>query len=78
MQDGEANRILIFKTSVLMYINLVCALNHVPTLWDSMDCSLPGSSVYGILQAGILESVAFPSPGDGTQVSCIAGVFFTD
>ena len=28
------------------------------TLWDPMDCSLPGSSVYGILQAGILEWVA--------------------
>ena len=28
-----------------------------------MDCILPGSSVHGILQAGILERVAFPSPG---------------
>ena len=26
-----------------------------PTLSDSMDCSLPGSSVHGILQARILE-----------------------
>ena len=34
------------------------------TLSDSMDCSLPGSSVDGILQARILEWVAFPSPGD--------------
>jgi len=29
-----------------------------------MDSSLPGSSVHGILQARILEWVAFPSPGD--------------
>ena len=29
-----------------------------------MDCSLPGSSIYGILWARILEWVAFPSPGD--------------
>ena len=32
-----------------------------------MDCSPPGSSVHGILQARILEWVAislFPSPGD--------------
>ena len=29
-----------------------------------MDWSLPGSSVYGILQTRILEWVAFPSPGD--------------
>ena len=28
------------------------------TLCDSMDCSSPGSSVHGILQAGILEWVA--------------------
>ena len=29
-----------------------------------MDCSLPGSSIHGIFQAGVLEWVAFPSPGD--------------
>ena len=30
------------------------------TLWDPMDCSLPGFSVHGILQARILECVAIP------------------
>ena len=30
------------------------------TLCDPMDCSLPGSSVYGILQARILEWIAIP------------------
>ena len=30
------------------------------TLWDPMDCSLPGSSVLGILQARILEWGAIP------------------
>ena len=34
-----------------------------PTLCDPMDCSLPGSSVHGILQARILEWLTFPSPG---------------
>ena len=29
-----------------------------PTLCDPLDCSLPGSSVHGILQARILEWVA--------------------
>ena len=29
-----------------------------------MDCSPPGSSVHGILQAGTLEWVAIFSPGD--------------
>ena len=44
---------------------------------------LPGSSVRGILQARILEWVAMPSsrgssqPRDWTQVSYIAGGFFT-
>ena len=31
---------------------------------DAMDCSLPGSSVHGILQARILQWVAIPSPKD--------------
>ena len=55
-----------------------------PTLCDPMDCSLPGSSVHGILQRRILERVAisFPRrssrPRDWTQVSCTAGRFFTN
>ena len=49
----------------------------------SMDCSPPGSSVHGILPARILEWVAmsssmgFSQPRDRTQVSPIAGRFFT-
>ena len=35
-----------------------------PTLCDPMDSSLPSSSDQGILQARVLEWVAFPSPGD--------------
>ena len=51
-----------------------------------MDCSLPGSSVHGILQARKLEWVAMSSsrisfwPRDRTcisRVSCTAGGFFT-
>ena len=48
------------------------------TLCDPMDCSLPGSSVYGIFQAQILEQVAIISlsrwssqPRDRTWVSCL-------
>ena len=54
-----------------------------PTLCDPMDCSPPGSSVHEILQARILAWVAIPfsrgssRPRDWTQVSCIAGRFFT-
>ena len=74
--------------------NLVCLLigyvklkvlvtQSCPTLCDSVDCSPPGSSACGILQARILEWVAISfSRGssqlkDRTQVSCIAGRFFT-
>ena len=31
-----------------------------PSLWDPTDCSPPGSSVHGILQARILDWVAIP------------------
>ena len=53
-----------------------------PTVCDPVDCSPPGSSAGGILQARILEWVAISSrgsshPRDHTWVSCIAGRFFT-
>ena len=38
------------------------SLQLCPTLCDPKDCSPPGSSVRGILQARILEWVAMPSP----------------
>ena len=53
-----------------------------PTLWNPMDCSPPGLSVLGILQARILE-VASPFSRESSQVrdwswvSCIAGRFLT-
>ena len=41
-----------------------------------MDCSPPGPSVHGILQAGILgwvtSSRGSSPPGDGTRVSCVS------
>ena len=63
----------------------VCVLvtQLCPALCHPTDCSPPGSSVHGILQARILEWVASPSSmgssqsRDQTQVSCIAGRFFT-
>ena len=54
-----------------------------PTLCNPVDCSPPGSSVGGILQARILEWVAMPSsrgssqPRDQTQVSHTTARFFT-
>ena len=55
-----------------------------PDACDPVDCSPPGSSVHGISQARTLESVTvcFPRGSsllrDRTQVSWIAGGFFTD
>ena len=37
------------------------------TLCDPMDCSLPGSSAMGILQARILDWVAMPSSSGSSQ-----------
>ena len=51
---------------------------------DRVDCSPPGSSVHGILQARILERVAISfsrgssQPKNLTRVSCIVGRWFTN
>ena len=52
------------------------------TLCNPMDCSPPGFSVHGILQARILEWIAIPfsrtsQPRDWTLVSSITGRFVT-
>ena len=63
-------------------MNVLVALS-CPTLCNSMDNSLPGSSVDGILGQKILEWVAIPFsresswPRDQTWVSCIADRLFT-
>ena len=41
---------------------------------DSMDCSLPGSSVHGILQARILERVTIPFYRRSSQLSSNPGL----
>ena len=59
------------------------SLQSCPTLWDPMDCCLPGSSVHVILQAELLEWVAMPSsrefscPRNQTCGSYIEGRMFT-
>ena len=76
------------KRSLSSFTLMLCMLCEVaqscPTLCDPVDCSPPGSSVHGILEARILEWVAISfsrgsfRPRDQTQVSCIAGRHFTD
>ena len=60
----------------------VKSLNHV-RLCDPVDCSLPGSSIHGIFQSGVLEWVAISffrgssQPRDWAQVSLIVGRCFS-
>ena len=67
-----------WRKKVKMLITQPCL-----TLCNPVDCSPPGSSVHGILQARILEWVAITFsrgsfwPRNQSQVSCIAGRFFT-
>ena len=77
---SETEYILTYKE---IDCNMVLVAQSCPTLRTPMDCGLPGSSVHGILQTLILELEAIPfSRGSSrsrgqTQVSCIAGRFFT-
>ena len=72
------------KSYVLPSCSVLCLVTQsCLTLWDPLDCSLPGSSVHGIFQARILEWVAISSSRgsswtrDQTCVSCNADRFFT-
>ena len=73
------------KAQLILFMLYVHAklLQSYPTLCNSIDCSLSGSSAPGILQARIQELIAIPSsrvsswPRDQTLVSCIADRFFT-
>ena len=48
---------------VCYWVNKTNSAQSCPTLCDTMDCSLAGSSVHEILQARILE-LPFPPPED--------------
>ena len=73
------------EKGALMCCWCVCVLvaQSCPTLCNPTDCSPPGSSVHGILQARILDWVPIPfsrgscQPRDQAQVSRTAGRFFT-
>ena len=65
---------------------VVLVTKPCPTLYNLMDCSLPGSSVHGISQVRILEWVKWvtisfsgdlPTPGIKPTSPKLAGGFFT-
>ena len=71
---------------VSAYFSMCLFAQSCLTLWDSLDCSLPGSSIHGIFQARILKWVAIfyskglSQPRDQTCISCVScieGRFFT-
>ena len=65
---------------IMLHYRCMCTklLQSCLTLYSPMDCSPPGSSVHGILQARILKWVAMPSfrgssqPRDQTHVPCVS------
>ena len=79
--DQELARSQIITLTTQLCPSLFLFLSRVQ-LCDPMDCSPPGSSVHGILQARILEwgAISFSGwsswPRDQTHVSCFAGGFF--
>ena len=80
--DGshEIKRCLLFgrKAITKLLIVVVLVTQSCSTLFDPMDCSLPGSFVHRIFQARILEWVAISSsrgssqPGYQTHISYIS------
>ena len=55
LQRNKSNRIYL---DLYLYAATAKLLQSCPTLCNPMDCSLPGFSVHGILQARTLEWVA--------------------
>ena len=62
-----------------LFSAVVLVAQSCPTLCDPMDCSPPGSSVRGLLQARRLQWVTSPFLRRYSQprASCISGRFFT-
>ena len=80
---GNIYSVFIFHMKASYIYIMYESVKVTQTLCDPSDRSLLGSSVHGILQARILEWVDIPfcrgssQPKDQTQLSCIAGGFFT-
>ena len=71
--DGEETVIKFGKTAP----DIICSdgkWGH-PTLYNPIDCSMPGSSVHRILQARILEWVAIPFSRDLSDSGIELGSF---
>ena len=71
------------KRSFWWLLLLLLLFSHIRLFRDNINCSPPGSSVYGISQARLLGWAAISSsrgssqPREWSCVSCLAGRFFT-
>ena len=78
--SNAGNSIILLLCLIVVVVVLVA--QSCLTLCDPTDSNPPGSSVYGILQARILEWIATPfsrgssQPREWTWVSCVAGRLF--
>ena len=89
LEKGKATHFSILAWRIswnvcIVFIHSMCvrpeSLQSCPTACDPMDCSPPGSSVHGILQARILEWVAMPSSRGSSRPrdqTCIVRRFTT-
>ena len=76
--------ITVEQLTLLLFLSSVQSLQSCLTLCNPMDCSFPGSSVYGILQARIWETLPFPGDLSDPGIEpmsltspALAGRFFT-
>ena len=82
-ERSSKSPILLCTINKVFYESEVLVIQLWPTLCSPKDCSPPGFSVHGILQARILEWVAIPfssgsfQPRSKTWVSHTAGRFLT-
>ena len=63
LNQGHAQPLCSLSAPIKLGCVVVQTLSHGQFFCNPMDCSLPGSSIHGILQARILELVAV-SPGN--------------
>ena len=67
------------SVNFFFFLTFVCSLSRIRLFCNLLDCTPPGFSVHGILQARILEWVAVPSsrgsssPSDQAHIFCIGG-----
>ena len=81
--SAPSNSSIFGRTINLRHVSASVSHSVVTHSLPPMNCSLPDSSVHGILQTRTLEWLAVPffressQPRYQTQVFCIAGRFFT-